>query len=126
MMRELYMVRSSKAQEWENGLRKVSFASDDPEIYAFVWLDTLEQLQSIQIILREQVLEWDRQSGTSQSETNRQALWDDPESQKGSRSLHNQQAQLGTLEREQLQNCLFPQAWDTLIKSCFNVLDPSH
>ncbi len=49
-MRELYLIKSNKTEEWEKGVRKISFACDDPDIYAFVWVDPSERLIGIQII----------------------------------------------------------------------------
>ena len=65
-MRELYLIKSNKTEEWEKGVRKISFACDDPDIYAFVWVDPSERLIGIQIIFIERVLEWDKSSGVSQ------------------------------------------------------------
>ena len=68
-MRELYLIKSNKTEEWEKGVRKISFACDDPDIHAFVWVDPSERLIGIQIIFRERVLEWDKSSGVSQGDT---------------------------------------------------------
>jgi hypothetical protein len=121
MIRELYLIRSCKTEEWENGFRKVSFASDDPDIHAFVWVDLGECLSGIQIILRERVLEWDRITGVSQSDTNREVGVQG--NQRGARSIHKQVGGLGQSDLALLKILLFPGEWESLIKSCFNVLE---
>ena len=118
-MRELYLIRSSKTEDWEKGIRKISFACDDPDIYAFVWVDLSERLIGIQIIFRERVLEWDKSSGVSQGDTNREANG----YQKGARSIHNQVHSIGQSDLALLKTLLFPREWDSLVKSCFNVLE---
>ena len=120
---ELYLIRSSKTEEWENGVRKVSFACDDPDIHAFVWVDLQECLSGIQIIFRERVLEWDKSSGVSQGDTNREAIVETYGHQKGARSIHNQVHSIGQSDLVFLKTLLFPGEWDSLIKSCFNVLE---
>ena len=122
-MRELYLIRSSKTEEWENGVRKVSFACDDPDIHAFVWLDLRERLSGIQIIFREKVLEWDKSSGVSHGDTNREADEEAHGYQKGARSIHNQVHSIDQSDLALLKTLLFPREWDSLIKRCFNVLE---
>jgi hypothetical protein len=126
-MREFYEVRSDKAKEWEGGLRKVSFASNEPSAHAFVWLTEQDEIHSIQILLGETVVEWNTENGVTRSDTNRlhaPQMQHDPE--KGSRSLHNMQENLSDIERNQLRNSLFPAKWDTPIKSRFHVLEPKN
>ena len=122
-MRELYLIKSSKTEELEKGVRKISFACDDPDIYAFVWVDLSERLIGIQIIFRERVLEWDKSSGVSQGDTNREANKEAHGYQKGSRSIHNQVYSIGQSDLALLKTLLFPGEWDSLVKSCFNVLE---
>ena len=122
-MRELYLIKSSKTEEWEKGVRKISFACDDPDIYAFVWVDPSERLIGIQIIFRERVLEWDKSSGVSQGDTNREANTGAHGYQKGARSIHNQVHSIGQSDLALLKILLFPREWDSLVKSCFNVLE---
>ena len=122
-MMELYLIRSSKTEEWENGVRKVSFACDDPDIHAFVWVDLQECLSGIQIIFRERVFEWDKSSGVSQGDTNREAIMETYGYQKGARSIHNQVHSIGQSDLVLLKTLLFPGEWDSLVKSCFNVLE---
>ena len=122
-MMELYLIRSSKTEEWENGVRKVSFACDDPDIHAFAWVDLRERLSGIQIIFRERVFEWDKTSGVSQGDTNREAIMETYGYQKGARSIHNQVHSIGQSDLALLKTLLFPGEWDFLIKSCFNVLE---
>ena len=122
-MMELYLIRSSKTEEWENGVRKVSFACDDPDIHAFAWVDLRERLSGIQIIFRERVFEWDKSSGVSKGDTNREAIMETYGYQKGARSIHNQVHSIGQSDLALLKTLLFPGEWDFLIKSCFNVLE---
>ena len=122
-MMELYLIRSSKTEEWENGVRKLSFGCDDPDIHAFVWVDLRERLSGIQIIFRERVLEWDKSSGVSLGDTNRESIMETYGYQKGARSIHNQVHSIGQSDLALLKTLLFPREWDALIKSCFNVLE---
>ena len=122
-MRELYLIRSSRTEEWENGVRKFCFASDDPDIHAFVWVDLRECLIGIQIIFHERVLEWDKSSGVSKSDTNRGSGVEVHGHQKGSRSIHNHVHGIGQSDLALLKTLLFPGEWDSLVKSCFNVLE---
>ena len=107
-MMELYLIRSSKTEEWENGVRKVSFACDDPDIHAFVWVDLRERLSGIQIIFRERVFEWDKSSGVSQGDTNRETIMETCGYQKGARSIHNQVHSIGQSDLALLKTLLFP------------------
>ena len=122
-MLELYLIRSSKTEEWKNGVRKLSFACDDPDIHAFAWVDLRERLSGIQIIFRERVLEWDESSGVSLGDTNREAIVETYGYQKGARSIHNQVHSIDQSDLALLKTLLFPGEWDALIKNCFNVLE---
>ena len=88
-----------------------------------MWVDPSERLIGIQIIFRERVLEWDKSSGVSQGDTNREANKGAHGYQKGARSIHNQVHSIGQSDLALLKTLLFPGEWDSLVKSCFNVLE---
>jgi len=73
--------------------------------------------------LREKVLEWDKYSGVSHGDTNREADEEAHGYQKGARSIHNQVHSIDQSDLALLKTLLFPGEWDSLIKSCFNVLE---
>ena len=57
----------------ENGLKKLSFMSDElnTELYVFIWIDESNEIEKLQYFFFEKVIDWSRTSGLTTNVTNR-------------------------------------------------------
>ncbi|MCP4754894.1 MAG: hypothetical protein GY866_28800 [Proteobacteria bacterium] len=69
-----YQLSSKRAEILDdNGLRKMSFISEElnTELYVFLWVDENNEIDRFQFFFFEKVIEWSRQSGLTKNITNR-------------------------------------------------------
>ena len=69
-----YQLSSKRAETLdENGLKKLSFISEElnTELYVFLWVDEANEIDKFQFFFFEKVIDWSRKSGLTTNITNR-------------------------------------------------------
>lgn len=69
-----YQLSSKRAEVLdENGLKKLSFISEElnTELYVFLWIDEANEIDKFQFFFFEKVIDWSKRSGLTTNITNR-------------------------------------------------------
>jgi len=117
-----YEVRSQRALEYADGLRKVSLSCENrPDVHAFFWVDAKEKIQHIQLLFDEHVLEWNPETGIHSAVTNRnQQVENKLGFHKGIRSIHSSNSQeLHKILLQKVSGSEFPEPWNLKIHEKF-------
>ena len=115
-----YEILSKKSKITEDGTRLISLACEDHvDAFCFLWIGIDEDLKHVQLLIEEDVLEWNTERGIRWSKTNRMQNNENRIGiRKGSRFLSAKHDPLLLKRtRERLAECQFPFKWDEKIRS---------
>ena len=118
-----YEIHSKKSKITKDGTRQISLACEDhADAFCFLWINNDEDLKHFQLLIEDQVLEWNSDQGLRCSKTNRMLKIDNKIGiRKGSRFLSSvNDPELLNQIKKRLVDCQFPIEWDKKIRSVFS------